>query len=176
MSNIWSCVLSCVCPASQPCSMAKTFQPKVFIPDMHIGTIDFHHFIPLWQILMLTGVHKVSTKQNLLASFFFLSFSFFFFALIRMKFDMVLKQLKLNILRLLSSEIWLNMRNNSSFIDVYEWIWFKLGLMIDTAELYIEFESSLVDLELDSGSQECKKAKTSAPVVSKFSINLDGIW
>ena len=35
----------------------------------HIGTIDFYHFIPLSLTLTLAGGRKVSTKQNLLASF-----------------------------------------------------------------------------------------------------------
>ena len=48
--------------------------------------------------------------------------------------------------------------------DVYEFIWFKLRMMIDT---------SLIDLDLDSRSQECKKAKASAPIVSQ---SFQSIW
>ena len=40
-----------------------------FLAAMLIGTIDFCHFIPLSMALTLAGSHKVSTKQNLLASF-----------------------------------------------------------------------------------------------------------
>ena len=39
------------------------------LPAMHIGTIDFCHFIPLSLTLTLAGGHKVGAKQNLLASF-----------------------------------------------------------------------------------------------------------
>ena len=94
------------------------------------------------------GGHKVSVKQNLLASF---PFSFH---LIRIKFDVVTKQFKLNILRvrLLLSKISWNERNNCCFTDtdcikqtfnvvmhsdVYNPIWFKLGVMVDAIVLYI---------------------------------------
>ena len=39
----------------------------LFIPTMHIGTIDFYNFIPFSLTLTLPWGHKVSTKQNLLA-------------------------------------------------------------------------------------------------------------
>ena len=43
----------------------------------------------------------------------------------------------------------------------------KLDMMIDdTIELYI-LDTSLIDLDLDSRSQECMKAKTSAAVISQ---------
>ena len=58
-----------------------------------MGTIDFYCFIPLSLTVTLAGRHKVSAKQNLLASFIHTLFK-----LIRMKFDMVLEQFKLNIL------------------------------------------------------------------------------
>ena len=45
----------------------KTFQPNVFIHGMLIGTIGFCHFIPL--LVTLARSCKVSTKQNLVASF-----------------------------------------------------------------------------------------------------------
>ena len=38
------------------------------------------------------------------------------------------------------------------------------------------FDTSLIDLGLDSRSQECKKEKSSVAVISKFSINLEGMW
>ena len=47
----------------------QTFQPPFFTPVMFIGTIDFHHFIPLSLTSTLTGGHKVSAIQTLLASF-----------------------------------------------------------------------------------------------------------
>ena len=40
----------------------------------------------------------------------------------------------------------------------------------------LHFDTSLIDLELDSRSQECKKAKSSAPIISKSVIDLRSIW
>ena len=67
--------------------------------------------------------------------------------LIRMKFDVVMKQFKLNILRLLLSKIYWNKGNNCCFYWLCEktltlaciWIytnqfWFKLGMTIGTVE------------------------------------------
>ena len=51
-------------------------------------------------------------------------------------------------------------------LDSFESVWFKVGMMIDTIKLYI-CSTSLLDLDLDSRSQECEKAKTSAPTISK---------
>ena len=36
---------------------------------MHLGTIDFYHFIPVLLTVTMAVGHKVSTQQNLLASF-----------------------------------------------------------------------------------------------------------
>ena len=72
--------------------IACTFQLLFFISAMIIGTIDFHHLIPLSMTLAFLGGHKVSSKQNRLAFIFSHAFQ-----LIRMKFDMVLKQLQLYI-------------------------------------------------------------------------------
>ena len=68
-----------------------------------------------------------------------------------MKFDVVMSQFKLNILRLLLRKSYWKKRNTferkeipaalqtvsknfnvGMHLDVYEWIWCKLGLMIDT--------------------------------------------
>ena len=85
VSNIWIYVMSCVQPASWPAILRgrnfntghsmQTFQSLFFIPAMLIGTIDFYHFLPLSLALTLPGSHKVSAKQNLLASFFCTLFS-----------------------------------------------------------------------------------------------------
>ena len=48
--------------------------------------------------------------------------------------------------------------------DVYESIWFKCNMMIDTIDLYTVY-TSLIDLNLDSRSNECNKAKPSAPII-----------
>ena len=42
---------------------------QTFIPAMLVGTIDLYHFVLLSLSLTLSGGHKVSVKQNLLASF-----------------------------------------------------------------------------------------------------------
>ena len=47
----------------------QTVQPIFFIPAMLIGTFDHYKFILLSLTLTLPRGHKVSTKQNLLASF-----------------------------------------------------------------------------------------------------------
>ena len=63
------------CSSGRPSCISKTLgytqtvQPVLFIPAMLIGSIDFYHFIPLSLTLTLGGGHKISTKQNLLASF-----------------------------------------------------------------------------------------------------------
>ena len=63
------------------------------------GTIVFYHLLPLSLTLILVRGHEVSAKQNLLAPF---SLTLF----IRMKFDVVMMEFKLDILRLLLSEIY----------------------------------------------------------------------
>ena len=47
----------------------QTVRSNVFILLTLIGTIDFYHFVMLSLTLTLSGDHKVSTKQHLLASF-----------------------------------------------------------------------------------------------------------
>ena len=77
----------------------------VFIPAILIGATVFCHFIPLLQIMTLPGGHMVSAKQNL--------FGFIFshtFHLITMKFHVVMKQFKLNNLRLLESDLYFKKR------------------------------------------------------------------
>ena len=47
----------------------QTVQPNFLIPAMLVGSVDFYHFIPLSVTMTSAGGHKVSTKQDLLASF-----------------------------------------------------------------------------------------------------------
>ena len=61
---------------------------------MLIGTVDCYHLMPLLLTLSLVVSHKVITKQKLLASFYLHTFQ-----LIRVKFDMVLKQFIIIIIR-----------------------------------------------------------------------------
>ena len=77
-------------------------EPNFFIPAIFIGTVDFYHFIP--------GGHKVSEKQKQLAYFSRIY-------LIRMKFDVVMEEFKLNIPRWIFIKTYRNKGNNSCFTD-----------------------------------------------------------
>ena len=95
--------------------------------------------------------------------------------MIRMKFDVVLKQCKLNSLNTyLNGKLYLIKGNNLLFYfkvdmhsDVYELIWFQFGMMIDTTELHILI---LVyrTLTMVQGHRSAKKAKMCAPSISQF--------
>ena len=74
----------------------QTVQPNFCISSMLIGTIDFFHLILHSVTLAMPWGHKVSIKQNLFSHTFHL---------IRMKFDVVMKHFKLNILRLLLTKM-----------------------------------------------------------------------
>ena len=114
----------------------QTFQPHILAPALLIGTIYFYHFIPHLVSLALPGVTRYVQCKI---------FCFIFartYHLIRMKFDVMLKQFKWNVLILLFSNI------NSGFmqcvkkkvvmqLDVYKPIWFKLGRMIYCTIVYI---------------------------------------
>ena len=83
MNSLWICVMSNVRPYSWTdrellsvlysknfnfgCNM-QTFQPNFLIPAMIIGARDVSHFLSCSVTLTLTGCHKVSRNQNLLAS------------------------------------------------------------------------------------------------------------
>ena len=67
---------------------------------MPIGTNDFNHFIPLSLTLIFTGESQGQHKAKPIGFIFSQTFQ-----LIRMKFNVVLKQFKQNILILLLSEI-----------------------------------------------------------------------
>ena len=47
----------------------QTFEPNFVIVAMLKGAIDFCHFVYRSLVFDLAGCHKVSAKQNLLASF-----------------------------------------------------------------------------------------------------------
>ena len=46
--------------------------------------------------------------------------------------------------------------------DIYEWIWFKFGHYCT-----LHPDNSLIDLDIDSRSQECEKAKTCVSIISQ---------
>ena len=124
MSIIWICVMSCIRSAGHagwPAILqgknfiighyTQTVQPNCFKPAMSTGTIDFYHFTPLSLILNLPGGYQVITKQNLLSSFSHA------FHQNWMKYDVVMNQFKLKILRLLLSKICQNKGNNCCFME-----------------------------------------------------------
>ena len=81
----------------------QTFQPGSFIPTFLLITIELYHFVPLSMTLTKAGVNKINGKKDLFASFSCtLSKKIL---LIRMKFDVVWNQFKLNISILLFNEI-----------------------------------------------------------------------
>ena len=90
---------SCVAKALTLDIARKVFN-HCFIPAVLIGAIDFCHYILLPLTLILIGGHKVSARLNPLGFIFCHTFQ-----LVRMKFNVVLKQIKLRILVLLLSEI-----------------------------------------------------------------------
>ena len=74
----------------------QTFQQNSLLPAMFVSTIDFNHFIPLPVTLTLDSGSQDQHKPKPVAFIFLHTF-----LLIKMKFDMVLKQFKLNILIIL---------------------------------------------------------------------------
>ena len=158
MSNMWIYLISCVCPSGWLSSiyfsfmaktskldiLQKTFLPNSFTP-MLIGTTDLLHYIPLSMTFTSVGGYKFTAKQNL-SGFIFLHSC----QLIEVRFGVVVKQFKLNIMMLLFlvrvielreiTVVLLTASNNFYFgrhWDIYELIWFNLGVMIDATELYI---------------------------------------
>ena len=50
-------------------TLHESFSTILFILAVLVGTIDFYHLVTLSLTLTLAGRHKVSAKQNTLASF-----------------------------------------------------------------------------------------------------------
>ena len=137
-------------PAGGPSSCLSVLRGKNFNvghytqtvePNLLIGTIDFYHFMPLTDHAWGSqGQHEAKP----IGVFFSHSFD-----LIGMNFDVVMKQLKLNILRLLLSRMYWNKGNNCCLLttfnkksvgmhsDIYKWIWIKFGMIIDVVALCI---------------------------------------
>ena len=150
----------------------QAVQPIFFILVMLIGTMDFYHFVPLYVILTLPGSHNVSTKQNLLASFYHTLFIWSGWNLMWWWSN--------------SGCIWdyWNKGNKCCFTDYIKTLtlayiqmfmngfWFKLGVMIDAIVFYT-LVTSLTDLDLDSRSQECRKTKTSPSIISQ---SFQSVW
>ena len=141
---------------------AQTFQLQIVVPAMLMETIDCYHFIQLSVTLTLAGRHKVSTMQNLLASFS----STLFISGCGGEAVQV-EDLNFNLEWDLFNQASKNF-DVSMYLDIYKLILFKLGMMIDIIELW---DLILVqnNLDLDSRSQICKKAKTSTPIILQSS-------
>ena len=73
----------------------KLFNQIFFIPAMLVGAIDFDDFVPFTDLDLAWGSHG---QHRAKPSGFIFSHTFH---LIRIEFDVVVKQFKLNILRLL---------------------------------------------------------------------------
>ena len=150
MSNIRMFVMSCVCLMVL---CRKNFNvgcyPQTFQPDFfYTCRACRHHWLVPFYItfidLDLAWGPQGQCKAKPLGFVFWHTFQ-----LIRMKFDVVLKQFMLNILMLLwlrFNELWetaavlltgLKDFNVGTHLAVYELFWFKLGMMIDTIELDI---------------------------------------
>ena len=121
----------------------QTVEPNFFIPAMLSSTIDLYHFLPLVMTLTWPGGHKVSAKQNLLASFSpalsiwsgwnvmwrwrnsgWTSWDCLWVRFIETReITAVLQTVSKNF-------------NVGMLSDVFGWVWFKLGVMIDSIVLY----------------------------------------
>ena len=116
-------------------------EPKLFIPPMLVGTIDFYHFILLSLTLTLHGDHKVSAK--LLNSFsptlFFIwwrwNLMWWWISSSWIPWDyfwwkcMGTKKIAA-VLQTASKKFNIGMHS-----DVYKWTWFKLCMMVDALVL-----------------------------------------
>ena len=139
---------------------------------MLIGTIDFYHFIPLSLTFTLPWVTRSVESKT-----YWLLFLPHFY-LIKVKFDVMMKQLKLKIQRLLFSKIYGNKGNNCCFTDCGKELWrghvFRC-LWIDLIRTWCDgryyciqhFDTSLIDHDLDSRSQKWEKAKTFLLIISQ---------
>ena len=142
---------------------SQTFQQIIFIPAMHIGTIDFYHFLPLSLTLTLSGISgSVQSKTSWLhvLPHFWTDQDEMWSGLeanqvqhldTMFQWD-VLKHGEINAVLLSTS------KNSDDGMDsnVYELIWFKLCRIIDTIKLYILI---LVLLTLTQGHRSARKQK-----------------
>ena len=140
MSNIWICVVNRVGSASRPLSFRQSWVGKTLTLDTACTFFRLIlHFIPLPVTSTLVWGHKVNSKQKPVDFIFLHSFQ-----LSGMMFIEAVKQFKMNILILPLSEIYLIKGNRccpktDMYSDVYEPIWFKLGLMKDSTEVCVVF-------------------------------------
>ena len=125
---LWISVMSCVHLAvlvrqKLVGHYTQTFQPNCFTPASLIGIIDFYRFKPLALTLTLPGRGRGQgrgggggSQGQCKAKPLGFIFSYTF-QLIWMKFNLLLKQFKLNIAILFLSEIYRSEGNNCCFTD-----------------------------------------------------------
>ena len=145
----------------------QTFRPALLIPVT--GTIDFYHFSPFSLTLTLLCSHKIRQKEKPVGLIFSLTFH-----LVRMEFDVMIKQFKLNIMRLFLSEIYWKKGMNCCFYCLHQktQCWHaQRHLYINLIEAWhndryrctVHFDTWLIALDLNFGSQECEKP--SVPII-----------
>ena len=106
MNNVWTYVISCVWPSELHGKIltlgttCKLLHQKTFHTCHAYNHFNLNHFISVSVTLILAGAHKVRAKQTLVLSPAFQT--------VRQNFDTELRQSKLKILTLFSSEICLN--------------------------------------------------------------------
>ena len=166
-------------PAVDGQSLDERWKMKYFL-----GTIDLNHFILFSLTLTMGGDQKVSRKQNLLASFSYTLFIWsgwnvmwwgsnsrwtpwdYFWLWVRFS-----ETREITAVLLTASKQF----NIVMHLDVYEWIWFKIGMIIDTSILCVLI---LVLLSWPSfevtGVWESKNF--CANYLTKFSFGLNGMW
>ena len=157
----------------------QTVQLNFVIPAMLIGTIDFYHCILLSLTLTLSGVHRVTAKKKPIGVIFLHTFH-----LIRTTFDVVMGLLRSKIFKTREITAVLQAAPKKSFnigmhSGSYEWVWFKLGIMIDTVVLYLLI-LVLLTLTVIRGHRSVRKQKLlhqlSHKVVSWLEWNLIYYW
>ena len=151
------------------------------------GTIDFYHVILLSLTLTLPVGHKVSTYQNLLALFSHIHFSWsgwnlmwwwinlswtswdYFWIWVRfIETKDCLKKTPTNVGMHSDRALWIDL--------IHTW-YDDRSYRHQFCTLH--FDTKLIDLDLDSRSQDCEKAKASAVIISKsfqFEWNLVYCW
>ena len=149
---------------------------------MLVCAVDFYHFIPLSLTWTLSWFHMVSTKQNLLASFSCTVFIWSGWNLMSWWSNSSWKsweyfwvrcvQTKEIIAVLLTASKNLNDGMHS---EVYESVWSKLGMIIDTVALYILILLWLA-LTLIQGHRSARKQKLLPQLSHKVFNQFESLW
>ena len=188
MSYIWICVISHVHPVIW--TLCSKFSTRFFHTCHAYRHADFVHFIQSCTLSDVDlcwvegeGGHKVSTKQNVLASFYHLFFNWSGWHLIWWwnsftscyYFWTTFVESRETTAALLCSKSW----PVGMHLDIYEPILFKCALMIDSRECYISILVSVV-LTFIEGSRDARKQKLlwqlSHKAMNRFLCNSACCW